>query len=308
MTKIRKLEHHGRETYAVYYGDQFVIKRPLPNMGPDAQAKWLIKQHKTNQVINEISDINNPVYYVPKMIYINDDEIQLLEERAPGFPLTNDLYRNVTTRQQHEIRHGISSFIVDMNELYPVGKYINHKVASELKFSRLENFVHNKMENWFSANDIRYMTRLIKNIDNFEYETREAWSHGDLNSGNVLYDPASSTLSFIDFAEAGYKYIYRDIFAPLLIDLDICKSNYASYARLHNKSTYPILGAKNPILLEIMKNRVIAVYLKRFIKSADDLRLNPASKKSELNNMWKIQFIQELIQTFKNIEKSYTKR
>ena len=43
-----KLTHHGRETYAVYYGADFVLKRPLPTMGAQECANWLKKQHKTN--------------------------------------------------------------------------------------------------------------------------------------------------------------------------------------------------------------------------------------------------------------------
>lgn len=141
MVKVRKLENHGRETYAVYYGDDFVLKRPLPNFGEEAQEKWLAKQYKTKQIIDDIAAICNPAYYIPKMIHINNEEMQLLEERAPGQHLTRELYRSASRRQQYEIRHGIASFLVDMNESEPVGKEVKHKISSELKFSRLNKFV-----------------------------------------------------------------------------------------------------------------------------------------------------------------------
>lgn len=37
-------EPHGRETFVAYFGDLYVMKRPLPGHDKDA---WLKKQHKT---------------------------------------------------------------------------------------------------------------------------------------------------------------------------------------------------------------------------------------------------------------------
>ncbi len=46
---IKNLENHGRETYAVYYGDKFVLKRPLPTFTLEKRNAWLAKQHKTKK-------------------------------------------------------------------------------------------------------------------------------------------------------------------------------------------------------------------------------------------------------------------
>lgn len=305
--KIRKLQNHGRETYAVYYGDSFVLKRPLPNFGEEAQDKWLEKQHRTKQVIDEIHAVGNPIYNIPRMVYINDDEYQVLEERALGEPLTKEFYRTLTRRQQFEIINGVASFLVDMNELKPTKEVLNHKIASEIKFSRFENFVENKMSDWFTINEVRCMVKLKNQISNFEYTTREAWSHGDLNSGNVIYNKNNSKLSFIDFAEANYKFIYRDIFAPLQIELDIYKQVYDIYKRLHVKSKYPMPGSGSAELQDIMKNRIIIVWLKRFIKSADDLRASPESEKGVRNNLEKIKFMRETIQNIQNLDRKFCK-
>ena len=304
---IRKLKHHGRETYAVYYGDDFVLKRPLPNMSEAEFAKWLEKQHRTKETIDTIRAIGNPVYNVPEMRFIRDDEYQILEERAPGAPLTSDIYRTLSRRQQFEIINSIGSFLVDMNESKPVGEPIVHKISDELKISRLDNFINNKMSNWFNKNEIRQMTRIRDNIATFEYTTRMAWSHCDLNSGNVFYDPKTSRLSFIDFAEANYNFIYRDIFAPLQIELGICRPVYDTYTKLHNKTLYPMPSIKNENLRNIMKNRMIVVYLKRFIKASDDLRVNPKNEHSIKNNHNKIEFMREQIALIRNIEKQFSK-
>ncbi len=304
---IRKLKHHGRETYAVYYGDGFVLKRPLPNMSESECAKWLQKQHQTKDAIDAIRAVGNPVYNVPAMVFIRDDEYQILEERAPGQPLTNDLYRTLSRRQQFEIINSIGSFLVDMNELKPVGNPVSHKISDELKFQRLDNFVNNKMSNWFHKNEVRQMARVRDNIGKFEYTTRMAWSHCDLNPGNVFYDAASSRLSFIDFAEADYFFIYRDIFAPLQIELGIYKPVYETYTKLHNKSLYPMPSIKNDNLRKIMKNRLIVICLKRFIKASDDLRTNPKNEKSVHNNATKVEFMRAQIAAIQNIEKQFSK-
>ena len=304
---IKNLKNHGRETYAVYYGDEFVLKRPLPTFNDVAKSIWLAKQHKTKSIIDDIRAIDNPVYNVPAMKFINDDEYQILEERAPGEPLTAELYNKLSKRQQFEIINSIANFLVDMNELRPIGDLKLHKIQYELKFSRLDKFIDTKMPIWFTKAEVKQMSRIRDEIGTFEYETRQAWSHGDLNPGNVLYDPSSSKISFIDFAEADYKYIYRDIFAPLQIELDIYKRVYETYCQLHNKNLYTMPSIKNENLREIMKYRIMVVWLRRFIKAADDLRVTPASQKCANNNMEKIFFMRRQMQNFTNLEKQFSK-
>lgn len=304
--KIRNL-NHGRETYAVYYGDGYVLKRPLPNMGDEAKNAWLAKQHKTQEAINLIRDVQNPTYNVPKMVFINDDEFQILEERALGFPLTRDLYRCLSRRQQYEIINSIGAFLVDMNELKPVGDTISHKIAEELKFNRLNRFIDTKMPKFFNKNEVRQMDKIADKIGIFEYQTFPAWCHCDLNPGNVLYDPNTSKLSFIDFAEANYRFVYRDIFASLQVELDICKQVYEVYTKLHNKQTYSMPSIKNDKLREIMMYRIMVIWLKRFIKAADDLRINPKDEKSVRNNERKIAFMREQIVNFQNLQRKMIK-
>ncbi len=47
---------HGRETYAVFYGDD-VQKRPLQTFGEDKRRQWLKKQHRTKSIIDEIRGV-----------------------------------------------------------------------------------------------------------------------------------------------------------------------------------------------------------------------------------------------------------
>ena len=297
-------EPHGRETFVAYFGDQFVMKRPLPGRDKDA---WLAKQHKTKEIIDEISAINNPVYNIPKMVFIKDDEYQLLEERAMGEPLTPALYQSLSQPQKTKIVNGMASFLVDMNELKPVRGEVLHNISSELKMEKLKNIVDNKMPRWFDVAEIKYMTELTEDISGFEYVTREAWSHSDLNCGNILYDKEKSQISFIDFAEANYNFIYRDIFSPFNVDLRICRIVYDLYTRLHDKNKYKMPGLRNPELQRIMRYRIMTVLLKRFIKAGDDLRLNPQSEKTHQNNFEKVIFMKDVMATLQYIEKQLSK-
>lgn len=309
MNKTPKIKtlNHGRETYAVYYGDEFVLKRPLPTFGATACDAWLAKQHKTKDAIDRIRAVDNPLYNVPAMRFINDDEYQILEERAPGVPLTSDVYRTLSRRQRYEIINSLASFLVDMNESQPIGTPQPHKIASELKFARLDNFIETKMPKWFNKNEVRQMSRIRDQVALFQYTTRMAWSHCDLNPGNVLYDAQTSKISFIDFAEAGYRFIYRDIFASLQIELGIWKQVYDAYLKMHDKSLWSMPSAKNENLREIMKYRLITIILKRFIKASDDLRQNPQNDKGARNNIDKVAFMRDLMQNLQNLERSFQK-
>ena len=298
---------HGRETYIADFGEGLVMKRPLPEFTQVQKDKWLAKQHKTKQIIDDIKVKNNPVYNIPRMLHIKDDEYQLLEERAMGEPLTPVLYQSLTGRQRYEIVTSLSHFLVDMNESKPVHEETLHKISDELKMQRLQNIVNNKMPKWFDLGTVKYMSDLIEDVQGFEYVTRKAWSHCDLNSGNVLYDSAASKLYFIDFAEANYNFIFRDIFSPLAVDLDICGPLYEEYFKLHDEDKYLIYGPDSPELQNIMEYRKIIVLLKRFIKAGDDLRLNPQSEKTKQNNIEKIQYMLDLISKIQYQEKQLTK-
>lgn len=298
---------HGRETYIADFGEGLVMKRPLPEFTQIQKDKWLQKQLRTRVVINEISEVGNPVYNIPKMLYIKDSEYQLLEERAPGVPLTSELYQTLTGRQRYEIVTSLAHFLVDMNELRPVKEETLHRMSTELKIQKLQNIVGNKMPKWFNLSSVKYISTVIDRVQNFEYVTRKAWSHCDLNSGNVLYDAEASKLYLIDFAEANYSFIFRDIFSPLAVDLDICRPVYEEYAKLHNKDLYRIYDPNSPELQNIMRYRMITVLLKRFIKAGDDLRLNPQSEKTINNNIEKIGFMKDLILKIRYIEKQLIK-
>lgn len=307
MIELDKL-NHGRETYATYYGDHFVLKRPLPIFSDEQKQNWLAKQHKTKETIDAIRSINHTVYNIPNMEFINDEEYQILEERAPGEKLTRELFRKLSARQRYEIINSIGTFLVDMNELKPAIPEPNHKITSEFKFDVLSHFVNNRMCEWFKKNEVLQMKHFCEQIDSFTYDTYRAWSHGDLNSGNVYYDENTSKLSFIDFAEADYHLIYADIFAPLQTDLQIEKPVYEKYTEYHRPSLWRMMSIRNPKMQEIMKYRAESVLMKRFLKASRDLRKNPQSEKGAKNTREKIAFMREQMAVILALEQRFVKK
>lgn len=297
----KKILKHGRETYIEEYGG-FVVKRPLPGRGDAAMADWLAKQHRTKGVVDAIRAVGNPTYNIPEMQFIHDNDFQVLEEFAPGVPLTADVYRSLTRRQKYEIVISLASFLVDMNESKPAKPVEKYNISGELKFSRLDNFVNNKMARWFTQTEVKYMAGIRDAVAEFEYETCPVWSHCDLNKGNVLYDAQASKLWIIDFAEADYRLIYRDIFSPLAIDLDIQRQVYETYKKLHDSSLYRMPGVNNGAIRDIMKYRIIVALLQRFIKASDDLRMNPASVKGHLNNDEKVMFMRQVMNRIRMLD------
>lgn len=293
---------HGRESYVSYYGE-YVLKRPLPGRGNDKLKQWLEKQHRTKANIDAIRAVGNPVYHIPKMVHINDAEYQILEERAFGEPLTAQLFEKLSRRQKVEIIISMANFLVDMNESRPVQDWQRHNIAGEIKFARLDNFINNKMARWFSADEIRFMGRIRDEIGGFEYTTRPAWSHCDLNPGNVLYDADHNRLSFIDFAEANYRFIYRDIFSSVTMQLGIGERIYQEYTRIHNDDLFDMPDANSDQIRKIMKYRLITVLLRQFIKASDDLRINPANEKSVQNNEDKVVFMREVMRQIQALDK-----
>ncbi len=285
---------HGRETYIEEYG-RFVIKRPLEKLGPVARLEWLRKQHDTKDVTDAIRAVGNPTYNIPETHFIHDGDFQVLEDFAPGVPLTRDVYYNLSNRQRSEIITSLAGFLVDMNESRSVYARESYKIFGEIKFERLGNFIENKMKHWFTRTEIAYMAGIKNSVGAFEHETCRAWSHCDLNTGNVLYDADNSKLWIIDFAEANYHYIYHDIFSPLAVELDICRPVYETYSRFHDRSLYQMPGTKNGFVRDIMKYRTLVVLLRRFIKASDDLRITPASENGAINNLNKVQFMRELM-------------
>ena len=112
-------------------------------------------------------------------------------------------------------------------------------------------------------------------------------------------------MSFIDFAEANYQFIYRDIFGPIQIELDIWTQIYDAYTKLHNNQIYAIPGPRNPNLRNIMKYRILVALLRRIIKASDDLRVNPQSDKGVANNITKVTFIREQLDKIAYIEQIF---
>lgn len=304
---VEKQKPHGRETIVSYYGDAHILKHPLAEFSQARKDKWLEKQYRAKAIIDEIKAVNNLRYNIPGMIHIEKDDYAVLEERAPGEHLTPELYKSLSRTQQVDIKDSMARFLVDMNELKPVFEVKDYSMVQELKMTKFTNMVDTKLPRWLDKEDIDYVVNLVQELSDFKYDTIQVWTHSDLNSGNVLYDVATSKISFIDFADSGYNLVLHDIFSPLNTDLGISKALYEDYKRFHDEKLYKIPGVKNADLQNIVRLRPRIPLLKRFIKCGDDLRLNPRDEKSVQNSMDKAQLMHDILDKLRYIESCYSK-
>lgn len=303
MIKKQLFEHHGRETYCTYYGQYYVMKHPLAETDA-GRDRWLKKQERTKTVIDEIANIGNPAYNIPRMYHVSSQEYSVLEERALGYHLTNDLYRKLSPKQKIQIIYGIASFLVDMNELKPVNTDI---IPYEFNHERMKHILQTKLTEILPRTEILYLDSIYNTFQQNNFATYCVWSHGDLNTSNIIYDPETNKLSFIDFAETGYKSVYHDMFSISQIELGICKNVYEQYNKLHDKSLYKIPSPHSATVPNIIYNRILTTQLKRIIKAADDIHLNTTSDKGKNNNQEKIEFIQNIIRQIQKTSQLYKK-
>ena len=91
------------------------------------------------------------------------------------------------------------------------------------------------------------------------------------------------------------------------IELGICKPVYQRYYQLHDKQKYSMPSPTNEMVRHIMRHRIMFVFLRRFIKAADDLRPNTQTAKGRLNNANKVAFMREQLAAIKKLEKQFSK-
>ncbi|MCL2629470.1 MAG: phosphotransferase [Alphaproteobacteria bacterium] len=286
ISDIASSKPHGRETWVEYYGQGFVVKRPLTDFGEEKRIKWLQKQHLTRKHIEEIlwyKGLNYSVSYdVPEMKHVNDEEVAVLEERAPGERLTKQFYDSLSARRQTKIQNGIAEFLSDMAQLRPV-KESRQKLSERFNFAQLDKFLSTRGGLWLDQEDIKFTKKVAEQVSKFEYDTTLVWAHRDLNPGNILYDLDTWKLSFIDFAEANYDCVYHDIFySALNNELGISAKIFNKFLKLYGKKQ-PNLAIDPVQTAKIAYMNGALRVLRRLNYIGKRARPNPANEKSQKN-------------------------
>jgi len=288
---------HGKESVVEICGDR-VFKSPKEEMSVHKKEVWLSKQYVAKDSLEEIKakSETHGLYGVPVVLNIDDADCRVTEEFVLGVPLSSEVFACLPKNKQMSVIEGIARFLVDMNELKPINGEDGHRIAEEIKLEELASFIDNKMGCFFDSKSVTYMGGLLKRIQDINtYDSQQVWSHNDLNLNNVLYDTATSKLSFVDFAEVKYNFVYHDIFSPLEMDLKIFEPVYKSYINFRHTKGRGLHALDSRQIMIIMIYRKMIILLKRFMHEAKELRLSPCSEHGVQNTLCKVENMKRLI-------------
>jgi len=202
----------GSETRVYKAIDQFCGKYVLkvPQKGQDADM-WFSHQMTAIHNCKEFLSGYHGMISVPKCVCI--EKYRLVEEFAPGVPLTNHYYCSLSRSEKDRISSEFAVFLVNAHQ--------NTKTAGVVR-ANIENYC-------ISLDDginLLLKKRAIADSDALLFlkvaklyrerdisDERACLIHCDLSENNLLYDKKSQRLSVIDFANSCVGCIYEDFIA-----------------------------------------------------------------------------------------------
>lgn len=213
-----------RETIA-YNADGLVVK-----VSTGRTPNWLSKQQHAHRVTTDILNIPNRPYFVPSTMVIDGEGPLVLEQRAYGHPITSSYFETLSPRDRDVVYHAVASLMNDMNQMRPV--------LSQKEFFDQDGDLNTILRSakFLSREELEIVRRAKEWFDNAAAtDASVVFSHGDMNENNIFYDPASRTVSFIDFADAKYEnahYMFERNFGRLgWLDLDRLRHEYMALPR-----------------------------------------------------------------------------
>jgi hypothetical protein len=185
-----------RETY-VHDGSDTVIKRPTDLL---PQSAWLDKQLHAKKVSDQLIEIGNPGYFVPRTLDIATAEYFSVEQRISGQPLSAAYFETLSEEHRAIIYNAAANFCNDINQMMPVLTRDNFEPGISLETVR--GILSSK-----EFNKIKRAQIWLK--ENASLGSSMVFSQGDMNSDNIFYDKDKKLVSFIDFADARYQSAYE---------------------------------------------------------------------------------------------------
>lgn len=268
----------GKSTIVRRYGAD-VIMMPLSKL-PDAQAKWLQGQKDAAKITDVLRKKNSKSYILAEIVKINEAapifvQAEFLEDTDKR--VTNEFYNTLSEDDRRIISSGIANLINDMNQMKPV-KNMEMKVKLPPNISKSKIDKINEILKWLKSHS--------------KYEDSFVFSHTDLNSDNILYNPKTKQLSVLDFTDAEYmpvSQIFRmlEYTMPFVSDkvFDIYKSlSRVQPIQFSGRTTYYKIFNKLQNIKTIDDiNAVIKEY--EFLRGAKILHGIPAPNVADIKNI-----------------------
>jgi len=216
LDNLKILNPRPRESIVYIEDDNFIIKAPVYH---DRFGEWFKKQVDAKNIIDKLHKIKSPHYNIPHISlikYRGKLDYVMRESRIHGEHLTPEFIETLSAEDTEAISHGLAHFCNDMNQLYPVKWEKDWDTASELMRERFDRIVK-LLSKHFPEKDLDIILdarNFIKSPDGADAQQCYVFSHTDFNSGNLLYNRDTKTLSIIDFAESKYENI-NDMFEKI---------------------------------------------------------------------------------------------
>lgn len=218
-----------RET-RVFADGNYVIKTPNTT-NPSYIKNWLDKQSNAKHAVDDLCKIGNcgKFYFVPKITELSENDTPYVhEERVVGTPVTLDFFNALTPVQQDKIFDALTNFLVDMNQSRPVYDLISLLEKPDSKGFTFANVLSELQISKENKLNVQNAYDFLKSHQ--EMLASYVFFHGDMNEHNIFYDPEHNSVSFIDFAEAGYEnaeYMFdHDLVKLPWFDMNKVKSKY----------------------------------------------------------------------------------
>ncbi|HNY25277.1 MAG TPA: hypothetical protein PKJ33_01885 [Alphaproteobacteria bacterium] len=200
LSNLKVLSTVGTSGVIVYeYEDDKVILY-LP--GNQDVESWLLGQILAQNITNQLIDIKNKTYSVPKILKILKSDRIIIESRLFGEPLTKKLFCSLDESDKYIVQKGIANLINDMNQMRPVKepKYLlnNAGFSFEDILKKLSEILPNKT--------IKHIENAYKKFIQLNGSSI-VFSHTDLYNNNILWNSKTKTVGILDFAESDFKNI-----------------------------------------------------------------------------------------------------
>ncbi|MDL2295389.1 hypothetical protein LJC18_01070 [Lachnospiraceae bacterium OttesenSCG-928-E19] len=204
FTKLPILSDKGTDTI-VYDGGDYVIKVPKNN-DTEHQKSWLRNQQKAAETVDDLTKINSRFYRVPKVMEIHTDPIYVKEEKVKGVFLTPELIEKMNETDKQMVYHSIAYFLNDIHQSRSVKTQSDAtEIESDGKIGLSDAIKTLEKQDIVSGkrlDKIREIQNWIKTQDG--KQNTFVWSHTDLHDENMLYDPITKIIIFIDLSNAQY--------------------------------------------------------------------------------------------------------
>lgn len=186
---------------------------PNGKMSNDPQ-KWIKRTKYAKTVSDALRARGNRAYNVPRTFSLFN---RFRDQWVPGVPLRKLYGTDYLVQNETIILNAMAEMINDMSELYPT--YVADQpmpIPQWFKNRRVLKDTLIEASDVIPTTDAKTIQDVYDTLMNLPENRQMIFHHCDMHPDNILVDPKTNTVSFIDFERAGYisKFYATYFFGP----------------------------------------------------------------------------------------------